>query len=103
MSHVNRARAQRLMRERGLDAMVLAKPESYTWASGAPAGVAAFFRRAGACLAVVPADPSAPIQVVTTELFSPPARQALGEAHVWTHSDWVETADIRPLANWPAC
>ena len=72
MSHVNRARAQRLMRERGLDAIVLAKPESYTWASGAPAGVAAFFRRAGACLAVVPADPSAPIQVVTTELFAPP-------------------------------
>jgi Xaa-Pro dipeptidase len=67
MSHVNRARAQRLMRERRLDAIVLAKPESYTWASGAPAGVAAFFRRAGACLAVVPADPSAPIQVVTTD------------------------------------
>jgi len=99
MSHVNRARAQRLMRERGLDAIVLAKPESYTWASGAPAGVAAFFRRAGACLAVLPADPSAPIQVVTTELFAPPARQAVGETHVWTHCDWVETADIRPWAD----
>ena len=99
MSHVNRARAQRLMQARGLDAVVLAKPESFTWASGAPAGVAAFFRRAGACLAVVPADPGTPIQVVTTELFAPPARQALGDAHVWTHSDWVETADIRPWAD----
>ena len=99
MSHVNRVRAQRLMRERGLDAIVLAKPESFTWASGAPAGVAAFFRRAGACLAVVPADPGTPIQVVTTELFAPAARQVLGEAHVWTHCDWVETADIRPWVN----
>jgi Xaa-Pro aminopeptidase len=99
MSHVNRARAQRLMQARGLDAVVLAKPESFTWASGAPAGVAAFFRRAGACLAVVPADPGTPIQVVTTELFAPAARQALGEAHVWTHCDWVETADIRPWVN----
>ena len=98
MSHVNRARAQRLMHERGLDAIVLAKPESYTWASGAPAGVAAFFRRAGACLAVIPAEPSAPIQVVTTELFAPAAQKSLGAAHVWAHPDWVETADIRPWA-----
>jgi Xaa-Pro aminopeptidase len=58
--------------------------------------VASFFRRAGSALALVPADPGRPISAVATELFAPPARAALGEAHVLTHPDWVETADIRP-------
>lgn len=96
MSDIQRARAQRLMHEAGLDALVLAKPESYAWATGAAPGVASFFRRAGSALALVPAEAHAPIGAVATELFAPQARQALGQAHVLSHSDWVETADIRP-------
>lgn len=84
------------MNERGLDALLLAKPESFTWATGAPAGVAAFFRRAGAAMALVPADATAPVSAVCTELFAAPTRAALGDGQVLTHPDWVETADIRP-------
>ena len=96
MSDVNRPRAQRLMQQAGLQAIVLSKPESYAWATGAPAGVASLFRRAGAALALLPAPASEPIAAVSTELFAAHAVRALGAAHVLTHSDWVETADIRP-------
>ena len=92
---INRARAARIMGERGLDALLLAKPESFRWATGAPPGVAAFFRRAGAALAIVPADPGSAVGAVCTELFAAPTRAALGDGQVVTHSDWVETADIR--------
>jgi len=53
---IDRSRASRLMAERGLDALLLAKPESFRWATAAPPGVAAFFRRAGAALALIPGD-----------------------------------------------
>jgi Xaa-Pro aminopeptidase len=96
MSDVNRARAQRLMQQAGLHAIVLSKPESYAWATGAPAGVASLFRRAGAALALLPAPAGEPIAAVSTELFAAHAVRALGAAQVRTHSDWVETADIRP-------
>lgn len=96
MSDVQRTRAERLLRGADIDALVLAKPESFAWATGAPAGVASFFRRAGSALALLPAASSEPIAAVATELFAPHARRALGQAHVRTHSDWVETADIRP-------
>jgi len=96
MSDVNRARAQRLMQQAGLHAIVLSKPESYAWATGAPAGVASLFRRAGAALALLPAPASEPIAAVSTELFATHAVRALGAAQVRIHSDWVETADIRP-------
>ena len=59
-----------------LDALVVAKPESYAWATGAAPGVASFFRRAGSALALIPADASRPISAVATELFAAPARAA---------------------------
>jgi Xaa-Pro aminopeptidase len=95
MSDVDRRRAQRLMSERGLDAVVLGKPENFAWATGCAPGVAAFWRRAGAALALVPADAGAPIAAVATELFAPGLRCALGDAQVRSHADWIETADIR--------
>jgi Xaa-Pro aminopeptidase len=58
--------------------------------------VASLFRRAGAALALLPAPASEPIAAVSTELFATHAVRALGAAQVRTHSDWVETADIRP-------
>jgi Xaa-Pro aminopeptidase len=96
MSDILRPRAQALMSEHGLDALVVAKPESYAWATGAAPGVASFFRRAGSALALIPADAGRPVSAVATELFAGPARAALGEAQVLSHPDWVETADIRP-------
>lgn len=96
MGHVNRERAQRLMATRGLDALVLGKPENFAWATGCGPGVAASWRRAGAALALVPADAGAPLAAVATELFAAPVRRVLGEAWVRAHPDWIETADIRP-------
>jgi Xaa-Pro aminopeptidase len=58
--------------------------------------VASLFRRAGAALALLPAPAGEPIAAVSTELFATHAVRALGAAQVRTHSDWVETADIRP-------
>ncbi len=95
MADINRMRAQRRLQALDVDALVLSKPESFQWATGAPAGVAGLFRRAGAALALVPTDASQPVAAVVTELFAGPARAALGEAQVRTHPDWVETADIR--------
>lgn len=96
MSDILRPRAQALMTAHGLDALVVAKPESYAWATGASPGVASFFRRAGSALALIPADAGRPVSAVITELFAAPARATLGEPQVFTHPDWVETADVRP-------
>jgi len=101
MSHVDRKRAQRLLGERGLDAVVLAKPEHFAWATGCAPGVAAFWRRAGAALALVPADATQPLGAVVTELFAPALRRALGDDQVCDHPDWIETADIRPWQDGP--
>ncbi|MFM7569771.1 MAG: M24 family metallopeptidase [Betaproteobacteria bacterium] len=95
---IDRKRAARWMAAQRLDALLLAKPETFRWATGASPGVAAFFRRAGAALALVPADPSAPVSAVSTELFAPSVAAALGSQNVYTHPDWVETADFQPWA-----
>jgi hypothetical protein len=63
---IDRARAARLMQAAGLDALVLVAPESFRWATGAPAGVAANWRRLGAAIAVVPADPARPVGAVVS-------------------------------------
>ncbi|MDD2926598.1 Xaa-Pro peptidase family protein [Rhodoferax sp.] len=97
MADINRQRTQTHLQTLDVEALVLSKPESFIWATGAPPGVAAFFRRAGAALALVPADAAAPIAAVVTELFATQARRILGDSHVRTHPDWVETADIRSV------
>ena len=40
MSDVPRQRAERLLREADIDALALAKPESFAWATGAPRAAA---------------------------------------------------------------
>ncbi|HEX4296388.1 MAG TPA: aminopeptidase P family protein, partial [Devosia sp.] len=49
------------MQDQGLDALVLAQPESILYAAGAFPGVATNWRRAGAAFLLVPADPGAPL------------------------------------------
>jgi Xaa-Pro aminopeptidase len=93
---VDRARAARLMAEAGLDAIVAAKPETFAYLTGASPGVPALFRRAGATLAILPADPNAPLAVIATDLFAPMIRRASGIDDVRAHLDWIETADFRP-------
>jgi Xaa-Pro aminopeptidase len=93
---IDRIRAAHLLAEAGLDALLLASPEGFRWATGAPAGVAAGWRRLGAAMAVLPADPAAPVGAVATDLFGAAAEGA-GCAPLRLHAIWPETADISAL------
>ena len=42
--HIDRARAARLLAAAGFDALLVAAPETFLWATGAPAGVAISWR-----------------------------------------------------------
>ncbi len=88
---LDRRRAQKLMREANVDALILAQPESIRYASGAFAGVASFWRRAGAAFVIVPADAALPLAAVVGDLQVTVFREQSGIADVRTHPLWVET------------
>lgn len=92
--HIDRKRAARELAGAGFDALVLVSPESFRWATGAPAGVAAGWRRLGAAMAVVPADPAKTVGAVASDLFGAAARAA-GCDPLRLHAIWPETADVR--------
>lgn len=83
------------MREQGLDALVLAQPETITYATGAFPGVASFWRRAGAAFLVVPCDESAPVSAIVGDLQAASFAAQSGIADVRSHRIWVETGDYR--------
>jgi hypothetical protein len=85
--HIDRARTARLLAAAGLDALLVAAPETFLWATGAPAGVAMGWRRIGPALAVVPADPARPVGAVVTDLFAADA-EAAGCAPLRVHAIW---------------
>src|SRR5215203_316923 len=84
------------MREQGLDALVLAQPESIAYATGAFAGVASYWRRAGAAFVLVPADANAPLVAIVGDLQATAFAAQSGIADVRSHRIWVET-DVWPL------
>jgi Xaa-Pro dipeptidase len=92
---LDRARAARLMEEQRLDALLLLQPETVRYASGSDPGVAAFWRRAGAAMVLVPADPSAPMAAVVGDLQAADFQRLSCIPEVRTHPIWVDTADIR--------
>lgn len=94
--YLDRRRAAMLMREAGLDALVLAQPETITYAAGAFPGVATFWRRAGAAFVVVPADNNAPLAAIVGDLQVRSFVAQSGIADVRSHQIWVET-DSWPL------
>ena len=79
------------MREQGLDALVLAQPESILYATGAFPGVATFWRRAGAAFVLVPADENAPLAAIVGDLQEKAFATQSGIADVRSHRIWVET------------
>jgi Xaa-Pro aminopeptidase len=89
---LDRHRAAILMRERGLDALVLAQPESITYATGAFPGVATYWRRAGAAFVLVPADESAPLTAIVGDLQAQAFAAQSGIADVRSHRIWVESS-----------
>ncbi|WEZ81981.1 Xaa-Pro peptidase family protein [Rhizobium sp. 32-5/1] len=97
MAHLDRQRAMRLMQAARLDALLLLTPESFAYATGAPAGVATMWRRAGAVAAIVPADPTIDCAAVVTDLFEADFRASSMIHDIRVHPIWVETGDIRGL------
>lgn len=85
-----------MMEAAGLDALLVVSPEAFAWATGAPAGVAAGWRRLGAALAVIPADPAQPVGAVASDLFAP-AAEAAGCAPLRTHAIWPEALSLRAV------
>jgi Xaa-Pro dipeptidase len=91
---LDRRRAERLMREQELDALVLAQPESIRYATGAFAGVASFWRRAGAAFVVVPRDAGQQLTAIVGDLQAAEFQTQSGITDVRTHELWVETSAI---------
>jgi Xaa-Pro dipeptidase len=87
---LDRHRATRLMQEQGLDALVLAQPETISYATGAFPGVATNWRRAGAAFVLVPGDPKAPLAAIVGDLQARPFAAQAGIADVRSHRIWVE-------------
>jgi Xaa-Pro aminopeptidase len=88
---LDRHRAARLMREQGLDALVLSQPESIQYATGAFPGVATHWRRAGAAFVVVPADETMPLGAIVGDLQAKSFADQSGIADLRSHRIWVET------------
>lgn len=89
--YLDRHRAARLMKEHGLDALVLSQPESISYATGAFPGVATYWRRAGAAFVVLPADESAPLTAIVGDLQAKAFATQSGILDVRSHRIWVET------------
>jgi Xaa-Pro aminopeptidase len=92
---LNRQRAARLLDAAGLDALVIAEPEGFLYATGAGQGVAALFRRAGAGFALIPANPSVAAAAIVTDAAEAAFRATSPISDVRTHPAWIETADLR--------
>lgn len=92
--YLNRERASNLLGKAGLDALVVAEPEGFRYATGVSPGVPALFRRAGAAFAIVPADMQKPVGVVIGDLYEK-AFAANDAFLVRSHPLWIEIAAVR--------
>lgn len=97
--YINRARASVLMRELGLDAVVLTQPESITYATGSHPGVAAVPRRAAAGLVLVPADADQPMAAVVGDGQTADFSAKTGIADVRGHPVWFDSATMPASAS----
>ena len=91
MDGLDRKRAERLMADAAIDALILLSPESFRHATGAAPGVATMWRRAGAVAALVPADPGQKQAAVVSDLFAPAFRRVSHVTDVRESPIWVET------------
>ncbi|HLA02826.1 MAG TPA: Xaa-Pro peptidase family protein [Aestuariivirga sp.] len=89
---LDRSRAQRLMAEQGLDALVLAQPESIKYATGAFPGVATYWRRVGAAFVIVPLD--GPMTAIVGDLQAETFKTQSQIDDVRSHRIWVETGEF---------
>lgn len=103
MPDLDRARAQRLMTQAGLDALILFSPEAFRHATGAGPGVATMWRREGAVAVLIPADAALPETAVISDLFAPAFRSVSPIADLRETPIWVEALTMEhPESNAPA-
>ena len=98
MPFLDRHRASRLMREQGIDALVLFQPENFTYATGAGSGVTSMWRRGGACIAIVPSDPNAALPVVVGDLDAKYLGPGSAGLDVRAHRIWIDMVDLTDVA-----
>lgn len=94
MSDIDRKRATRLMNEAGIDALVLFQPEAFKYAIGAHAGVAAMWGRAGAAVALVPAQSDAKLAAIVSDHAAATVYRQAPEVDVRTHRIWIDMLDV---------
>ena len=93
-AYLDRTRAESLLTEARLDALILLSPESFYYATGAQAGVATMWRKAGAIGVLIPAAAHAAEMAVVSDLFAPSFRRDSHIADVRESLIWVETSTI---------
>jgi Xaa-Pro aminopeptidase len=94
MSDLDRHHAERLLRMASLDALVLFQPEAFRYAIGAPAGVATMWGRAGAAIAVVPADSRAKLAAVVSDHAAAGVGRAAPDVDLRVHRIWIDMLDL---------
>lgn len=94
MAYLNRIRAQSLMQHANLDALILLSPESFYYATGARAGVATMWRKAGAVAVLIPADAADEEMAVVSDLFAPEFYSSSHISDIRISPIWVETTTI---------
>ncbi|MRG65257.1 M24 family metallopeptidase [Rhizobium pusense] len=94
MSDIDRGRAQQLMREAEIDALVLFQPEAFRYAVGAHAGVATMWGKAGSAIALVPADSGAGLAAVVSDHAAPIIRRAAPDIDLCCHRIWIDLVDL---------
>jgi Xaa-Pro aminopeptidase len=93
-AYIDRKRAAAELARAGIDALVVLQPENFQYATGAVPGVAALFRRAGAAIALVPADEGLAPAAIVSDLFAPAFRASSDIADMRSHPIWVDTVDV---------
>lgn len=101
MGDIDRSRAQQLMGEACIDALVLFQPEAFRYAVGAHAGVATMWGRAGSAIALVPADAGAGLAAVVSDHAAPLIERAAPDVDLRRHRIWIDMVDLSDVENIP--
>jgi len=94
MSQIDRARTQSLLKADGLDALALFQPENFRYATGAVAGVATMWGRAGSAIALVPADENAKLAAVISDHAYAGAAHLSDTIDFRTHRIWIDMVSV---------
>ena len=97
MAYLDRSRAESLMDNAQLDALILLSPESFSYATGASAGVATMWRTAGAVAVLIPAKADEPECAVVSDLFAEQFRRSSHIDDIRESPIWVETTTLESL------